>query len=58
MSFGNGVHRDYAAVKAGLTLPYSNGPTEGHINRLKMLNRQVFGRSKLDLLQKRIRERF
>jgi len=57
VSFGNGVRRDYAAVKAGLTLPYSNGPTEGHINRLKTLKRQMFGRAKLDLLQKRIRDR-
>jgi transposase len=26
---------------------------EGHINRLKMLKRQMFGRAKLDLLQQR-----
>jgi transposase len=57
VSFGNGVHRDYAAVKTGLTLSFSNGPTEGHINRLKMLKRQMFGRAKLDLLEKRIRAR-
>ena len=52
--FVNGVRRDYAAVKAGVTFTYSNGPTEGHINRLKMLKRQMFGRAKLDLLEKRI----
>ena len=33
--------RDHAAVKAGLTLPWSSGPVEGHINRLKMLKRQM-----------------
>jgi hypothetical protein len=33
--------RDYAAVKAGLTLPWSSGPVEGHINRLKTLKRQM-----------------
>jgi transposase len=52
--FVNGVRRDYPAVKAGITLTYSNGPTEGHINRLKMLKRQMFGRAKLDLLEKRV----
>jgi transposase len=32
---------------------WSTGPVEGHINRLKMLKRQMFGRAKLDLLQRR-----
>ena len=44
------LQRDYAAVKAGVTLPWSSGPVEGHINRLKMLKRQMFGRARLDLL--------
>jgi transposase len=48
-----GIRDDYEAVKAGITLPWSNGPVEGHINRLKMLKRQMFGRAKLDLLQQR-----
>jgi transposase len=47
------VQRDYAAVKAGVTLPWSNGPVEGHINRLKMLKRHMFGRARLDLLSRR-----
>jgi Transposase len=48
-----GLRDDYDAVKAGITLPWSNGPVEGHINRLEMLKRQMFGRAKLDLLQQR-----
>ena len=51
--FAKGLRDDYDAVKAGLTLPWSNGPVEGHINRLKTLKRQMFGRSGLDLLQRR-----
>jgi transposase len=51
--FATGLHDDYAAVKAGVTLPWSNGPVEGHINRLKMLKRQMFGRARLDLLSRR-----
>ncbi len=51
--FATGLHDDYAAVKAGVTLPWSNGPVEGHINRLKMLKRQMFGRAHLDLLSRR-----
>src|SRR5262245_2889955 len=48
-----GLRADDAAVKAAVTLPWSQGPTEGHINRLKMLKRQMFGRAKLDLLARR-----
>ena len=48
-----GLRDDYDAVKAGTTLRWSNGPVIGHINRLKMLKRQMFGRAKLDLLQQR-----
>jgi transposase len=51
--FAKGIRDDYEAVKAGVTLPWSNGPVEGQINRLKMLKRQMFGRAKLDLLQQR-----
>jgi transposase len=45
---------DYAAVKAGVTLPWSTGPVEGQINRLKMLKRQMFGRANIDLLRLRV----
>lgn len=45
--------RDAAAVTAGITGPWSSGPVEGHINRLKMLKRQMFGRAHLDLLRHR-----
>jgi len=51
--FALGLYGDYAAVKAGVTLPWSTGPVEGHINRLKMLKRQMFGRAHLDLLSRR-----
>ncbi len=51
--FATGLQDDYAAVKAGVTLPWSNGPVEGHINRLKMLKRQMLGRAHLDLLSRR-----
>src|SRR5205823_5223030 len=51
--FAQGLHDDYAAVQAGVTVPWSNGPVEGHINRLKMLKRQMFGRAHLDLLSRR-----
>lgn len=53
-SFVRGLRRDFDAVTAGLTLPWSSGPVEGHVNRIKMIKRQMFGRAKPDLLRKRI----
>ena len=52
--FAKGLRDDYDAVKAGGTLPWSNGPVEGPINRLKMLKRQMCGRASLDLRQQRL----
>ncbi len=54
--FAQSLSEDYQAVKAGVTLPWSTGPVEGNINRLKMLKRQMFGRAHLDLLGHRFLE--
>ncbi|MFI5719037.1 ISL3 family transposase [Nocardia sp. NPDC051750] len=53
-SFVRGLRRDLDAVTAGLSLPWSSGPVEGHVNRIKMIKRQMFGRANPDLLRKRI----
>ena len=53
-SFATGLERDLDAVTAGLTLPYSSGPVEGTVNRIKMIKRQMFGRASFDLLRKRV----
>ena len=47
------ARRDNWSDKAGVTMSVSNGPVEGHINRLKMLKRQMYGRAKIDLLERR-----
>ena len=52
--FVAGLRRDYSAVKAGLSLPWSQGQTEGQVNRLKFLKRQSFGRANFDLLRLRV----
>jgi transposase len=53
-SFVTGLRRDRDAVTAGLTLPWSSGQVEGHVNRIKVIKRQMFGRAKHDLLRKRV----
>ncbi len=53
-SFANGLRRDRQAVEAALCHPWSNGQTEGQVNRLKTLKRQMYGRAKFDLLKTRV----
>jgi transposase len=53
-SFANGLRKDNEAVRAALTLNWSNGRTEGFVNRLKSIKRQSYGRAKLDLLRCRV----
>jgi transposase len=53
-SFANGLRQDEAAVKAALSLPWSNGQTEGQITRLKLIKRQMYGRAGFDLLRARV----
>lgn len=52
--FARGLKKDLAAVRAALTLPYSNGQVEGQTNRLKLIKRQMYGRANFDLLRLRV----
>lgn len=52
--FVDGIKQDRDAVEAALRYPWSNGRIEGHVNRLKTIKRQMYGRAKLDLLRKRV----
>lgn len=54
VSFANGIRRDFEAVKNALALPWSNGQTEGQVNRLKVIKRQMYGRAHFDLLRRRV----
>ena len=49
--FATKLRQDQDAVVAALTLPYSQGQTEGFITKLKLLKRSMYGRAKLDLLR-------
>jgi transposase len=53
-SFARGIQTDRTAVNNGLTLPWSTGPVEGHVTRVKLLKRQGYGRAKTDLLRRRV----
>ncbi|MFD7026574.1 hypothetical protein ACFWAR_00880 [Streptomyces sp. NPDC059917] len=53
-TFIDGLERDLAAVTAGLTLPWNSGIVEGHVDRIKMIKRQMCGRAGFKLLRKRV----
>jgi transposase len=53
-AFAEGLARDRAAVVAGMTREWSAGPVEGHVNRAKLVKREMFGRANLDLLRRRV----
>jgi hypothetical protein len=55
--FASGIKRDYAAVQAALSLPWSQGQVEGQMTRLKFLKRQMYGRAHFDLLRSRVLRR-
>jgi transposase len=54
VTVGNGLRRDEAAVAAGLTLQWSSGAVEGHVTRIKLIARQMYGRATFDLLRRRV----
>jgi transposase len=53
-SYGVGLERDYDAVFAAFHLPWSQGMTEGKVNKLKTLKRQMYGRASFSLLRQRL----
>ena len=55
-TFTQGLQNDYEAVKTSLLLPYSNGPVEGQINRLKFVKCSMFGHGSFELLRSRFLE--
>src|SRR5436305_2564300 len=54
LSFVTGIERDYDAVQAALRLPWSQGITEGKVNKLKTLKRAMYGRAGVPLLRQRL----
>jgi transposase len=53
-TFCDGLLRDHAAVKAAISLNWSNGQVEGQVHRLKLIKRQMYGRASFELLRSRV----
>jgi transposase len=53
-TFAAGLQREFPSIYQALAGPWSNGTTEGHVNRLKLIKRTMFGRANFDLLRIRV----
>jgi transposase len=53
-TFASGLRKELSALQAAVRLPYSNGPVEGHVNRLKLIKRSMYNRGSFDLLRRRV----
>lgn len=53
-TFARGMLRDIEAVENGINMLWSNGAVEGHVNRIKSIKRQMYGRASFELLRKKV----
>ena len=53
-TFATGIKRDQDSIQAALTHEWSQGQTEGQVHRLKLIERQSYGRAGFDLLRHRV----
>ena len=53
-TFARGLSRDIKAVENGINMRWSNGAVEGHVNRIKSIKRQMYGRASFELLRKKV----
>jgi len=53
-TFARGLSRDIEAVENGINMQWSNGAVEGHVNRIKSIKRQMYGRASFELLRKKV----
>ncbi len=52
--FAARLRKDGDAIRTALTTPWSNGQTEGQVNRLKLVKRQMYGHASFGLLRRRV----
>jgi transposase len=52
--FAQGLQKEFSAFQSALTLPYSNGPVEGVITKVKCIKRSMYGRGDFPLLRQRV----
>ena len=54
VTFAIGLQREEPIIRAALEYPFSNGPVEGQVTRIKQIRRTMYGRGNFDLLRRRV----
>ena len=54
VTFAQALKKEGSALHAAFTLPYSNGPVEGKINKLKSIKRSMYGRGGFQFLRQKV----
>lgn len=57
VNFAASLREDEAAVATAINELWSNGQTEGQVNRLKLIKRTMYGRAGMPLLRARVRRK-
>jgi len=52
-NYARGLEQEWSSIKPAMDLPWSNARAEGHVNRLKLIKRSMYGRGNIDLLRLR-----
>lgn len=53
-AYALGLRKDLDVVRAGVRVPYSQGPVEGHVHRIKLIKCSGYGRMNFPLLRRRV----
>ncbi len=53
-NFACRLGKDDRAIRGAITTDWSNGQTEGQVNRLKLIKRQMYGRASFEVLKARV----
>jgi transposase len=48
------LFQDVEAIVAAIVMPYSQGQTEGRVNKLKLIKRLMYERGRFDLSRQRV----
>ena len=52
-NFAKGLELEWSSIKPAMDLPWNNARAEGHVNRIKLIKRSMYGRANFDLLRLR-----
>jgi len=50
-NYAKGLEQEWSSIKPAMDLPWNNARAEGHVNRIKMIKKSMYGRGNIDVLR-------